>query len=331
MNKVRSDEYDYINFLIAAQKSYSCLEAGKVQPDEVGSPSHDSLTRLLHREVPSTSKLWKEAKSQVKRTTGLLILDDTTLDKPYAKKMELVKRQWSGKHHQTVLGINLLTLLWSDGDRHIPCDYRIYDKINDGLGKNEHFRMLLDVANQRGFMPECVCFDSWYSSLENLKHIRGHHWHWFTRLKPNRLVNADGNGNVAIARVEIGCEGRIVHLKYYGFIKVFKTVSTNGDVEYWATSNLNMTVIGRLSTSEKVWTIENYHRGLKQFCGVEKCQCRSATAQRNHIGCSIRAFLRLEVYSFASGHSWFEAKSQIIRHAIRAYLQNPLYILHSTA
>jgi len=63
MNKVRSDEYDYINFLIAAQKSYSCLEAGKVQPDEVGSPSHDSLTRLLHREVPSTSKLWKEAKS----------------------------------------------------------------------------------------------------------------------------------------------------------------------------------------------------------------------------------------------------------------------------
>jgi len=25
MNKERSDEYDYINFLIAAQKSYSCL------------------------------------------------------------------------------------------------------------------------------------------------------------------------------------------------------------------------------------------------------------------------------------------------------------------
>ena len=88
MNKVRSDEYDYINFLIAARKSYSCLEAGKVQPDEVGSPSHDSLTRLLHREVPSTSKLWKEAKSQVKRTTGLLILDDTTL----ASRM---RKRWS--------------------------------------------------------------------------------------------------------------------------------------------------------------------------------------------------------------------------------------------
>lgn len=136
-------------------------------------------------------------------------------------------------------------------------------------------------------MPEYVCFDSWYSGLENLKHIRRHHWHWFTRLKSNRLVNPDGNGNVAIAEVEVGCEGCIVHLKYYGFIKVFKTVSTNGSVEYWATSNLNMTEIARLSVSEKVWVIENYHRGLKQFTGVEKCQCRSATAQRNHIGYSI--------------------------------------------
>ena len=42
MNKERSDEYDYINFLIATQKSYSCLEAGKVQPDEVG------IRRMTH-------------------------------------------------------------------------------------------------------------------------------------------------------------------------------------------------------------------------------------------------------------------------------------------
>ncbi len=92
-----------------------------------------------------------------------------------------------------------------------------------------------------------------------------------------------------------------------------------------------MTTVGRLSVSEKVWTIENYHRGLKQFCGVEKCQLRSATAQRNHIGFAIRAFLRLEVHCFATGHSWFHAKLQIVRYAIRAYLQNPIYILLATA
>ena len=41
-------------------------------------------------------------------------------------------------------------------------------------------------AHKRGFRPECVVFDSWYGSLENLKLIRGVGWTWLTRLKANR-------------------------------------------------------------------------------------------------------------------------------------------------
>jgi putative transposase len=36
------------------------------------------------------------------------------------------------------MGINLITLLWTDGDRKIPRDYRFYDKA-DGRTKNDHF------------------------------------------------------------------------------------------------------------------------------------------------------------------------------------------------
>jgi hypothetical protein len=46
-----------------------------------------------------------------------------------------------------------MTLLWTDGDRHIPCDYRLYDKANDGLTKNDHFQQVLDKAHERGFQP----------------------------------------------------------------------------------------------------------------------------------------------------------------------------------
>jgi putative transposase len=60
-----------------------------------------------------------------------------------------------------------------------------------------------------------------------------------TRLKSNRQVNPDGSGNVAISILEIGHEGRQVHLKGYGFIKVFRTISPNGDAENWATSDLD--------------------------------------------------------------------------------------------
>ena len=45
----------------------------------------------------------------------MLVLDGTTLDKPHARKMELVTRHWSGKHGRVVRGINLLTMLWTDG------------------------------------------------------------------------------------------------------------------------------------------------------------------------------------------------------------------------
>jgi putative transposase len=70
----------------------------------------------------------------------------------------------------------LITLLWSEGDRHVPVDYRLYDKAGDGLNKHEHCRAMLNTAHERGFRPECVVFDSWYSSLETLKRIDALGW-----------------------------------------------------------------------------------------------------------------------------------------------------------
>lgn len=328
MNAPKCNEYDYIDFLIATPKVYSCTEAARVQPDEDDAPaSHDSFTRLLQRLEPSSEDLWKESRHQVSFGTGILVLDDSTLDKPYARKIDLVSRHWSGKHKDVVSGINLITLLWSDGDRHIPCDYRIYDKASDGLTKNDHFQQMLAKAQERGFTPRCVVFDSWYSGIDNLKIIRSFGWIWLTRLKENRQVNPDRSGNRAVREVDIAESGTVVHLKEYGLIKVFKTVATDGDVEYWATNDLQMNELARVKYAQEAWTIENFHRGIKQFSGVERCQARSRRAQRNHIGFALRAFLRLEVHCYNKGISWFEAKTEIIREAVRAYLAKPLFTL----
>jgi putative transposase len=87
--------------------------------------------------------VWAEVRGCIDVTKGLLVIDDTRLDKPYASKMALVSRHWSGKHHEVVQGINLLSLVWSDGDACLPGDYRRYNKAQDGLSKNDHFRALL--------------------------------------------------------------------------------------------------------------------------------------------------------------------------------------------
>lgn len=81
-----------------------------------------------------------------------------------------------------------------------------------------------------------------------------------------------------------------------------------------------MDELTRLSLAERTWAIENYHRGLKPCCGVERCPARAGRAQRNHIGMAIRAFLRLKRHFYATGVSWYEAKAEIVRSAIRAYI-----------
>jgi putative transposase len=331
MNTAKVQPEDYVQFLLASPLRFTCTEAARVQPDQPDPPAHDSFTRLLTRLEPDPETLWVEARPQIRPDDGIVVLDDSTLDKPYAWKMDLVGWHWSGKHHRVVKGINLLSLVWTDGDRHVPCDYALYDKAKDGNSKNDLFAQQLRTAKARGLNPRCVCFDSWFSSLENLKLIRALGWTWLCRLKSNRQVRVDFGAAQALRTVAIPERGCVVHLPGYGSIRVFRVVATNGDTDYWATSDLEMDALTRLKYGDFSWRIEEYHRGMKQFCGVEGCQARRAKAQRNHIGLAIRAFLRMECHCFALGLSWFQAKLDVIRHAVRTYLANPTMLLPKCA
>ncbi|MFZ1326023.1 MAG: hypothetical protein WAT67_08425 [Candidatus Contendobacter sp.] len=175
MTRAKVTDEDCIQFLLATLKVCSATEAARVQADGGESPAHDAFTRLLHRLEPDVETLGKRPRHRL-NDEGVFGGDDSMLDKPSAEKVALVQRHWSAKHHAMVEGINLLTLLWTDGDRHVPLDYRVYNKARDGLTKNNHFRALLETAYLQGFVPECGVFDSWNSGLENLKQIRD--WEW---------------------------------------------------------------------------------------------------------------------------------------------------------
>src|SRR5712692_4473358 len=334
MNPPRAGDEDYINFLLASQGRYTCTEASRSQPDErVDRPAHDSFTRLLLRTSQDTGALWEEAKQMVKRDSGVLVLDDTTLDKPYSKKIALVTNHLSGKHKSVVRGINLITLLWTEGKKLVPTDYRIYDKPFGGKTKNEHFSDMLYEARERGIDADYTVFDSWYTGLDNLKQLREMGWHWFARVKENRLVSPDlsGSGFRTISEIEISERGRVVELRDYGQVRVFKTVREDGEVQYWATNDLKMDSKKRDELESMGWGIEVYHRGIKQCCGIEKAQVRTERSQRAHILMSLRAFLRLEVNRLVRAVSWYEAKLSIVRAAISAFLAHPTIGLRSTA
>lgn len=329
MNPPRATAEGYVQFLIGTPKVASAVEAARVQPRSDEAPAHDAFSRLLARLEPDPDVLWEEVRPLLaRRADGMLVVDDTVLDKPYARKMGLVGPHWSGKHKRVVRGINLVTLAWTDGDGVYPTDYRIVDKAAEPAAtKNDHFRAMLATAKSRGLSPRYVGFDAWYSSKENLKSVRSHDWFFLTQVRSNRRVNPDRTGNRSVSDCAIAATGTVVHLEGFGLIKVFRIVATNGDTEHGITNDLAMTDLARVTYAERAWQIEEYHRGLKQATEVERCPARLARSQRTHIGLALRAFVRLETHRFTTGVTWFEAKWDIIRDAVRDYLSKPRYLL----
>jgi putative transposase len=330
VNLPRCTPENYIDFLVASPGPVSCTEAARVQPRSHFAPAHDSYNRLLNRLESHPEELWEEAEPLVEKARGALIIDDSTLDKRRSKHIGLVTRHWSGKEKKVIRGINLITMLWSDGDRKIPCDYRFFSKL-DGKTKHDHFWEMLLMAKARGFSPKYVLFDSWYARLENLKQVRDYGWFWLTRLRGDRKVSAADRRERALDEVPVSESGTVLHLRGYGLVKVFRIDTPDGDTEYWATNDLSMDEGMRRQYAEMSFAIENYHRDLKQHCGVERCQVRASRAQRNHIGWAIRAFLRLEWHFFTTGISAFQAKLGLVRDAVRTYLARPCITLAKPA
>ncbi|MHB8102309.1 MAG: IS701 family transposase, partial [Methanosarcina sp.] len=87
INLPKCTDLDYINFLIAASNVYSCTEAARCFRSSTDAPSHDCFTRLLQKQPSDTEPLWDEVRKFVNPNEGHLIVDDTTLDKPYSKKI----------------------------------------------------------------------------------------------------------------------------------------------------------------------------------------------------------------------------------------------------
>ncbi len=250
-------------------------------------------------------------------------MDDSVIAKQYSRSHELplLSYQYSGAYHKVIQGIGLVNLVVVGKDNTcMPIDYRIFSKRIDGRTKHMHVQEMITLALHRGIHPSVVAFDSWYGSIKTLKFLERNKLIWVTALKSNRIVDH----NEHLTDKKIPGDGLVVHLKAYGMIKVFKTFSqAKGEVEYLATNKLDMTLVDIKTVAAQRWKIEEYHRGLKQTTGIEKCQARSQRSQRNHIFCSIISFVALEAQRVNKHISWYQAKQQIIQDAMRQYILKP--------
>ena len=289
MSKSKCSRELYCKFLEVTSSRYSALSLSEVAPEEM-SLSHDSISRWLSSAKVQPKDLWEVSRKEIENRAGILVFDDVVIDKSRSQKMKLVNWQYSGAEHGIVKGIGIVNALWQiSKDEYTPVDYRIWNPPEDGKTKNNHFRDMLSSAKSRGLEPEMVVADSWYSSLDNLKSIRSHGWDWVMGLKSNRLV---GKPHIQLGQLDIPDEGLNVHLKGYGWVKVFRFEGKNGRTDYIGSSRLDLTRELLQSYFERRWSIEVMHKELKQTCGFSRCQSNSGRAGRNHIGLSLIALVR---------------------------------------
>jgi DDE family transposase len=123
-------------------------------------------------------------------TGGYLLLDDTVVAKPYARRLGEAAWVWSSKESKVVYGVSVVLLVWTDGQRRIPVAYRVWHK--GGKSKVDLAMELLSYARNRlKCKPQFVLFDSWYPAKRLLKRIRDYGWDFVCPLKKNRTLDGE--------------------------------------------------------------------------------------------------------------------------------------------
>jgi len=268
-----------------------------------------------------------------------LICDDSIQDKRYSRFIELVKRQYSGNEHGTVKGIGLVNLIHSsgkDGDFY-PIDYRIYSPETDSKTKNDHFQeMFLRAIADKDLKARTILFDSWYSSVDNLKLILRSGWIFFTTLKSNRMVSINREqGYIHLDLIKWSEKqlqtGIMVKLKEVPFlVKLFRIVSPDGHIDWVITNGRrsaspdhNLWADDVKESSAVRWQVEEFHRGFKQLTGSEKCQCRAARSQRNHLACCYHAWLSLKIKAKQLNQSLYQVRNGLFEDFLKSQLRKP--------
>ncbi len=284
----------YISFLISEPKYPSCCHLA-----EVMDISHDSVDRFLQREKFTPKDLFEQAKQQLDLKGGVASVDDSVLDKPYSQYMALVGYFWSGKHHCSVKGINLITLYYTDKQgHHAPINFRLYDKA-EGKTKNDYFLDMLAEVRTWGVEPAFVTGDSWYSGIKNLKTIRNDELGILFALKSNRRVSVEKGKYVQVRTLDIPEDGLEVWLRDFGQVKVFRTFLKD-EIRHYVVHLPEKDALTDFKRADfykihdKHWQIEQFHRVIKQVCHVEHFQVRTEVAIRNHIFAALLGFIQLQ-------------------------------------
>lgn len=295
---------------------------------------------------------------QIQSDGGVMIVDDTISEKPYSDENDIVCWHYDHTTGNVVKGINLLTALYhvpsrAEGSEEpeepeepglsLPVEFRLIAKTEayidkktgqtkrrSPITKNEYYRQMLQQAVINRIPFKYVLNDVWFASADNMNFVKHKLKKEFVMpLKTNRKVALSAHDKrhgvyVRVDEVEIEPNAvRLVYLEDVSFpMLLVKQVFTNKDgstgVLFLVTSDTTLTYDGITSLYQKRWTIEPFHKSLKQNAALERSPAHTVRTQTNHIFASLCAFIKLEMLKRKSRLNHFALKSRLYLHAVQA-------------
>lgn len=333
----------YSDYLICSFGQATATGLGQVVE---GSVSHDQITRSLSGKKRTSADLWRIAKPLIRKMQsddGVMIVDDTVAEKPYSDENDIVCWHYDHTSGKTVKGIGLMTALYHSNGRSLPAEFQLIDKTEqyvdkkDGkikrrssLSKNERYRRMLRQATINQIPFKYVLNDVWFASAENMNCVRHElNKEFVMPLKTNRklALSAEDKRQGKYVRVdEVQIEPNAVRQVYVEGVSfpllLAKQVFTNKDgstgVLYLVTSDTTLTYDGITSLYQKRWTIEPFHKSLKQNAALERSPVHTVTTQTNHIFASLCAFIKLEKLKIKTKCNHFDLRARLYVRAVQS-------------
>jgi len=331
----------YSDYLISSYSQTTATGLSRVLDNAV---SHDKITRFLSKEIYDSKSLWKEVKStirQIEKAEGVIILDDTVLEKPYTDENEVIAWHFDHSKGKSVKGVNILSCLYNIDEISIPVSFEVVKKNiefldkktgkkkrKSSITKNEILRDIVSICLNNQILFKYVLGDIWFSSKDNMLHIKQVKSKDFIfAIKKNRLVSLkkDSTEKDFCTIESLDLKQNTVYKAYLKGItfpialakQVFKNKDGSSGVLYLVSSDIDLNYDSLTTIYKKRWNVETYHKSIKSNCSLSKSPTRTVVTQCNHFFMSIYSFFKLELLKIKTNMNHFALKTKIYINALK--------------
>jgi len=237
--------------------------------------SHDYLTRNLKKKYHFKETL-KFLLGKRMLDDGYIVIDETDVDKSFAKKIPGLGWIYSNRKGKYIFGFHLVVAVWTNGNITIPLGWKIYKKGGEETKLDLALKLIKYSLWNLNIQPKAFLFDSFYASEKVLKYLINKDQKFVTQVHKNRKLNHEQVRATNMGRPYWTETGYLT-----GSIQVQVVKNRR---KYFATNMIGISRAEQLKTYKIRWRIEEVFRFTKKELGFEKCQAVSLHGQNTHFG-----------------------------------------------